>query len=34
MKREMKREMKKVLITGGNGFVGHHLVEHLIKNTS
>lgn len=23
----------KVLITGGAGFVGHHLVEHFIKNT-
>ncbi len=25
--------IKKVIITGGCGFVGHHLVEHLIKNT-
>lgn len=25
--------MKKILITGGCGFIGHHLVEHLIKNT-
>lgn len=25
--------MKKVLITGGTGFVGHHLVEHILKNT-
>jgi dTDP-glucose 4,6-dehydratase len=24
---------KKVLITGGCGFIGHHMVEHLIKNT-
>lgn len=24
---------KKVLITGGNGFVGHHVIEHLLKNT-
>lgn len=25
--------MKKVLITGGAGFIGHHLIEHLLKNT-
>ena len=25
--------MKKVLITGGTGFVGHHLTEHILKNT-
>jgi len=25
--------MIRVLITGGCGFVGHHLVEHIIKNT-
>src|SRR5436305_13409496 len=24
---------KKVLITGGCGFVGHHCVEHFLKNT-
>lgn len=24
---------KKVLITGGNGFVGHHIIEHILKNT-
>ena len=24
---------KKILITGGNGFVGHHVIEHLLKNT-
>ncbi|KYK25670.1 NAD-dependent epimerase [Euryarchaeota archaeon SM23-78] len=23
----------KVLITGGCGFIGHHLIEHIIKNT-
>ncbi len=26
-------ETKRVLITGGNGFVAHHLIEHLLKNT-
>jgi len=25
--------MKKILITGGCGFIGHHFVEHFIKNT-
>jgi dTDP-glucose 4,6-dehydratase len=25
--------MKKILITGGCGFIGHHFVEHVIKNT-
>ena len=25
--------MKKVLMTGGAGFVGHHVVEHILKNT-
>lgn len=25
--------MKRILITGGNGFVGHHVVEHILKNT-
>jgi len=25
--------MNKVVITGGRGFVGSHLVEHLLKNT-
>jgi len=24
---------KKILITGGCGFVGHHIVEHFLKNT-
>lgn len=23
----------KILITGGNGFIGHHLCEHILKNT-
>lgn len=26
--------MKKILVTGGNGFFGHHFVEHILKNTS
>lgn len=25
--------MAKILVTGGCGFIGHHFVEHLIKNT-
>ena len=25
--------MKRILITGGAGFAGHHVVEHFIKNT-
>lgn len=25
--------MKKILITGGAGFIGHHFVEHILKNT-
>ena len=26
--------MKKVLVTGGAGFIGHHLVNYIIKNTN
>jgi len=26
-------EMRKALITGGAGFIGHHLIEHILKNT-
>jgi dTDP-glucose 4,6-dehydratase len=25
--------MKRILITGGAGFVGHHVIEHFIRNT-
>ena len=25
--------MKKILVTGGAGFIGHHFCEHLLKNT-
>lgn len=28
-----KQYMKKILITGGAGFLGHHVIEHIIKNT-
>lgn len=24
---------KRILITGGSGFIGHHIIEHLLKNT-
>lgn len=26
--------MKNILITGGCGFIGHHIVEHILKNTN
>lgn len=26
--------MEKILITGGCGFIGHHFVEHILKNTN
>ena len=25
--------MKKILITGGAGFIAHHIIAHIIKNT-
>lgn len=25
--------MKRILVTGGCGFIGHHFIEHIIKNT-
>lgn len=25
--------MKRILITGGSGFIGHHIIEHILKNT-
>ena len=25
--------MKRILLTGGVGFIGHHTVEHILKNT-
>lgn len=25
--------MKRILITGGSGFIGHHFIEHILKNT-
>ena len=24
---------KKIIVTGGCGFIGHHFVEHIITNT-
>ena len=26
-------KQKKILITGGAGFIGHHLIEFFLKNT-
>ena len=25
---------KKILLTGGAGFIGHHFVDYILKNTS
>ena len=25
--------VKKILITGGAGFIGHHMINYLLKNT-
>ena len=33
-KTEAQEEIKKVVITGGCGFVGAHFVEHFLKNTN
>lgn len=29
-----RRTPKRILITGGAGFIGHHVVEHFLKNTN
>src|SRR3989344_8491343 len=34
LKTKTERTPKKVLITGAAGFVGHHLVEHILKNSN
>src|ERR1043166_7885280 len=34
LKTKAEQTPKKVLITGAAGFVGHHLVEHILKNTN
>jgi dTDP-D-glucose 4,6-dehydratase len=26
--------MKKVLITGGAGFIAHHVIDYILKNTN
>jgi dTDP-glucose 4,6-dehydratase len=30
----MPHNAKKILITGGTGFIGHHVVEHILKKTN
>ena len=30
--RSVKQARKRCLITGGCGFIGHHVVEHFVKN--
>ena len=33
LKTNLKLMSKKVILTGANGFVGHHVLEHFLKNT-
>ena len=29
----VKKNMKKVLVTGGAGFIAHHVIEHILDKT-
>ena len=30
----LKSTNKRIIVTGGCGFIGHHFIEHIYKNTN